>query len=142
MCYVGTVHRGETRSSANNSSRAGLCLKKRPFISVFLWWSVNSNYFMINLNNILQSAFQFPQSIVSLSMFVENTCCWSCSAIYGLAFTLLICLVSSVGISATSVQMQRTEVGVTKVQRRREWTGVLFNGVVSGKCYVTSLIDE
>jgi len=45
-------------------------------------------------------------------MFVENTCCWSCSAIYGSAFTLLICLVSSIGISATSVQMQRTEVGV------------------------------
>jgi hypothetical protein len=67
---------------------------------------------MINLNYILQSALQFPQSIASLSSFVENTCCLSCPAIYALAFTLLICLVSSVGISATSVQMQSTEIGV------------------------------
>ena len=42
-------------------------------------------------------------------MFVENTICLSCPAIYGFAFTLLIRLVSSVGISAASVQIQRTE---------------------------------
>ena len=76
---------------------------------------------MINLNNILQSIFQFPHSIVFLSMFVENTCFLSCPAIYGFAFTLLICLVSSVGISATSVRMQRTEVGVYgDTKRERE----------------------
>jgi hypothetical protein len=55
---------------------------------------------MIHLNNILQSAFQFPQSIVFLSVFVENTCCLSSPAIYGLACTLLIRLVSSVGANA------------------------------------------
>jgi len=123
---VTLVLRGKTRRCVNNSSHAGLCLMKRSFVSVFLWWRVNSNYFIINLNNILQSAFQFPQSIVSLSMFVENTCCLACPAIYGFAFTLLCCLVGSVGISAASVQRQLTESVFVEIQIGREWTGGLF----------------